>query len=533
MQKIKKLWNTNKTKNIKQVKSLGNTFTHPVISQKCIQFVTNKPKYILEPAVGTGSFYYAVQNTIKNYAKYDIYDIDKNAIDMIEVDRKTNKFCEDFLLKKINTKYDLIVTNPPYISYKNMKKPREKYIINILDSINFDNLKVTREKIQTVYSKANIYMYFYLKCLSLLRDNGELIFLCSDSWLNSDFGKILKKELLGNVELIVNSPYYPFFKEKTNAILVKVIKNKIIKTIKYYEINQIDFKIENPNIITSDILQRKEKNLTNILYNHDETKDYFNYLNSDKIVELSSMIEFKGNGVYFRKANEEGYISKEAKKDYIKLFYQDRAKPNRPKKYKNNMQETDMIYYINKFQKEVIKTTNTIFMSKLIDRFPLIFSYTQEVVKTKKYFSSVHREIDNLDLNVILLSNIFTIFGMEVYLKTATQRSDTKNMHGSVKEISLNILHKIPVPNFKKFQHKTVEKLLENYQKYKNISLDTIDIALANPNYYENQILILEELDISKNLINSCKTLVHKRLRDLKLLGLELVDREERSLFET
>lgn len=86
-------------------------------------FSQNKIK-ILEPSVGVGNF---IPLIIKKFAEknieIDIIDIDQNSIDILNAliekyhfteQFKINCICDDFLLHQFNTKYDLIIGNPPF-----------------------------------------------------------------------------------------------------------------------------------------------------------------------------------------------------------------------------------------------------------------------------------------------------------------------------------------------------------------------------------------------------------------------------------
>ena len=220
---MKKIQSHNKDIGVTINKELGNTYTHPIISNEIVTLYCDSNKEysnILEPSVGSGSFYYPLSEL--KHKTIDVYDIDENAISMINAKQNTTKTTSDFLTVPITKKYNLIATNPPYVSYNNIPADnKDEYINEIKSTINFNTLGIHKDE---VLKKSDLYMYFYLKCLSLLEDDGELIFLCSDSWLNSSFGEVLKKVLRKNyqIEVIASSHFYSFFADETNAIIIKI-----------------------------------------------------------------------------------------------------------------------------------------------------------------------------------------------------------------------------------------------------------------------------------------------------------------------
>ena len=82
-------------------------------------------KYLKEPLkiidLGTGSG--AIAITLKKYinAKVDAIDISEKALEVAKTNAKDNKvkinFYKSDMLENVKDKYDLIISNPPYISY--------------------------------------------------------------------------------------------------------------------------------------------------------------------------------------------------------------------------------------------------------------------------------------------------------------------------------------------------------------------------------------------------------------------------------
>ncbi len=84
----------------------------------------------------------------------------------------------DFLLSPFDTSFSHIVGNPPYV--------RQELLPPSL-------MQAYRSRFQTIYGRADLYIPFIEYALSLLKDNGELCFICSNRWLKNRYGKLLRK----------------------------------------------------------------------------------------------------------------------------------------------------------------------------------------------------------------------------------------------------------------------------------------------------------------------------------------------------
>lgn len=84
----------------------------------------------------------------------------------------------DFLLSPISLKFTHVVGNPPYIRQESLPK---------------ELLALYRKTYLTVYDRADIYIPFIERSLSLLNDGGKLGFICSDRWMKNRYGGPLRK----------------------------------------------------------------------------------------------------------------------------------------------------------------------------------------------------------------------------------------------------------------------------------------------------------------------------------------------------
>ncbi|MBD3667123.1 MAG: Eco57I restriction-modification methylase domain-containing protein [Kangiella sp.] len=84
----------------------------------------------------------------------------------------------DFLLENMSSEFTHIIGNPPYVRVENIPKSL---------------LSEYRRRYQTMTDRADLYIPFFEKSLSLLKDGGRLAFICTDRWTKNVYGKSLRK----------------------------------------------------------------------------------------------------------------------------------------------------------------------------------------------------------------------------------------------------------------------------------------------------------------------------------------------------
>ncbi|MDR2408628.1 MAG: Eco57I restriction-modification methylase domain-containing protein, partial [Bacteroidales bacterium] len=176
---------------------------------------------ILEPACGQGVFIDLLQQ--KGFTNIISYEIDDKLAKNFP-----NVRYESFVTANIKEKFDLIIGNPPYIRWKNLE----------------DNLKqeLATNKLWNKYCNALCdYLYiFILKSIELLNENGQLIFICPEYWMNTTHSLSLRNYMMGKgyFEEIYHFNETPIFDKVTVSIAIfKYIKSKKkadkIKVAKY------------------------------------------------------------------------------------------------------------------------------------------------------------------------------------------------------------------------------------------------------------------------------------------------------------
>ena len=185
---------------------LGQVWTPAPIVKKMLKLITIKnPQLILEPASGTGCFYWALLK-----AQY------KNVIG-IEIDPRVahqNAHIDSYF----NTNYrpDVIIGNPPYVAFKAIQnRPINTKLIH----------------------KPNLYHYFLEKALSDLQPNGQIIWIIPANIFTNSSAQILNQIIYQNFSIT----HWELINENVwaNAAIATAIV-KIVKTpnhpasLKYY-----------------------------------------------------------------------------------------------------------------------------------------------------------------------------------------------------------------------------------------------------------------------------------------------------------
>lgn len=83
----------------------------------------------------------------------------------------------DFLLADLETGFDTVVGNPPYV--------RQELIPDVL-------MAEYRSRYSTIYDRADLYVPFIERSLKLLDQGGVLGFICADRWMKNRYGARLR-----------------------------------------------------------------------------------------------------------------------------------------------------------------------------------------------------------------------------------------------------------------------------------------------------------------------------------------------------
>lgn len=199
---------------------LGQVFTGKIVADYMVSLFSDKNiKHILEPCFGGGSFLKACLDA--GYKEIDGCEIDKKLYESTAQQYPMyNLLCQDFLSYVPSYEYDGVIMNPPYVRQEKIDDLKE--------------LGITKDllKKNPIYaglpSTANLYMYFIIKAIDLLRIGGELIVIFPSSWMQARSGEEFKEQLFSNADLLKEIHIRGEVFEK--EALVEVVILKLVKT---------------------------------------------------------------------------------------------------------------------------------------------------------------------------------------------------------------------------------------------------------------------------------------------------------------
>ena len=188
-----------------------------------IGYTTNSPlqrKTILEPSFGNGDFLLPIiSRLIESWKKHKSYNNDVlhtlgSAIFAVELHKKTYALTKravvkklitagistfnaeelahrwlrqgDFLLEPMQQHFDFVAGNPPYIRQEMIPDPL---------------LAEYKRLYKTIYDRADLYIPFIERSLTLLKDGASLGFICANRWTKNRYGGPLRKFVSQNFHL--------------------------------------------------------------------------------------------------------------------------------------------------------------------------------------------------------------------------------------------------------------------------------------------------------------------------------------------
>lgn len=165
--------------------------------------------------------------------------------------------------------FDIVIGNPPYIRHEDIEDPlgriknKSEYKDHLEEMIRNDFPDYFTKKIK-INSKSDLYTYFYIRSLRLLNKKGVHVFICSNSWLDVEYGAWLQKFLLDEYETC--AIYESSGKRSFNAADVNTIISVIatIDEIQNYHINFVNIKNGFEDFAYSeniDLLENSKSNL--------------------------------------------------------------------------------------------------------------------------------------------------------------------------------------------------------------------------------------------------------------------------------
>lgn len=224
-------------------RSLGQFFTPFKVAVFMAEWILQNQKgnlRILDPGAGFGVFEKALEYKNKRKSKklkFDLWEIDENISEKlakivsssgIEAKILTN----DFLLGSWEEKYDGIIANPPYYKHHYIKNKNKIY------------KKISNKTFFKFSIQTNIYCWFLIKSMDLLRPGGRLAFIVPSEFLNANYGEKVKAYLMqsGLVIHLINISFKQNIFDNaliTSAIVFGEKRKEKNEKINFYNVNDI------------------------------------------------------------------------------------------------------------------------------------------------------------------------------------------------------------------------------------------------------------------------------------------------------
>lgn len=210
--------------------NLGQVFTKKIVADYMVGLLdVSKESHIVEPCCGNGVFIEALNKY--SYENVTGIEIDKKAFDMIDINRYPSyKFiCQNFFSYEPDKVIDAFILNPPYVRHEEID--------------NMNTIGVTKETLSrkcpgfSIYSKANLYLYFIARCVCLLRDGGQLVAIFPSVWVDTPGGRDFYRQLesFGCINTIINLSGLPFVGTPlVDVFIIKFTKGQCGNTVHYH-----------------------------------------------------------------------------------------------------------------------------------------------------------------------------------------------------------------------------------------------------------------------------------------------------------
>lgn len=210
---------------MKEKNKYGQYFTIDAVAAFMVSLIRHgKEARVLEPSCGRGVFLNKLEEA--GYSNIDAFEIDWTLNNPFSYVRY-----ESFVSSPLDP-YDVVIGNPPYIRWKNL----EPELKTELESSALWN---------KYFNSLCDYLYiFVLKSIEQLVDEGELIFICTEYWMNTTHSVSLRNYMMqhGFISEIYHFKEAPLFEGvSASFIIFRYVKSKQKKaTIDLYRYTRDD-----------------------------------------------------------------------------------------------------------------------------------------------------------------------------------------------------------------------------------------------------------------------------------------------------
>ena len=212
------------------IRKYGQYFTNECIAEFMVKWACKNAKNMLDPAVGNSIFFRKVKSSFPE-CHLEGYEIDSNILNFFGNPTNANIINSDYLNSNWDKKYDAIVCNPPYNKFQSIDNRKQ-----IIDNI-FVNTKIRYS------SYTNLYIFFLLKSIYQLTEQGRLAYIIPTDFFNSKYGEKIKEILINKKVLnaIINfeNDSKMFFNATTTSCILFIDKSPKDE-IKFYNLKSIN-----------------------------------------------------------------------------------------------------------------------------------------------------------------------------------------------------------------------------------------------------------------------------------------------------
>lgn len=165
-------------------KATGSFYTPDRLINYMISYIQQRmmPKTILEPSAGDGRFVEALK---RFEATITLVELERMKADALtsKFSNTCSVYCNDFIRYSLDneTKYELIIGNPPYISKKLLTQDQRKVAVEIIEYYGLP---------QTLFQ--NIWVSFILAAMKLVEKKGAIFFVLPFEFLQVQYAERLR-----------------------------------------------------------------------------------------------------------------------------------------------------------------------------------------------------------------------------------------------------------------------------------------------------------------------------------------------------
>lgn len=131
-----------------------------------------------------------------------------------------------------NPGFDIVITNPPYVRQESIDKTVKEHV------------RTNQIFSGIISGMSDLYAYFYARTTQLLKTGGVSSFICSNTWLDVRYGRLLQHEFLikySDIEIIGSQSSRQFDTAEINTVMTFMTKRSTSKSSVHFTLLKNDF----------------------------------------------------------------------------------------------------------------------------------------------------------------------------------------------------------------------------------------------------------------------------------------------------